>query len=404
MRGWLSVAVVLAWLGAYPRDADAQWVSNNTWVEPNPFSQGDQITVHVEGDFDSSTWDWPCDTNEMDSYCAPFDHAAYVWGSDGFNDNDTEYDWGQSSGSESWDFWDVYGTATMQSIGYSTEVVVEYCDQWFDGCWEVSADGSAEADPQGLQVTSDKGDTVWWFNGEDPDPTNFPTAITLTSTGGDQTTWSVDTNSEFGIAVQFSSSQGASTIVTASDVGSGSTGDMRIVASVGSQHAYLWMTARLPKNFERATGADVVACPWEPQQSIVGWYNEVHYIARDQLGSAISSAPYNEFWNNTGAPDNVPTDDYQSFAAPFSATFNWGFQSPQSATTTSSGAAWDTIDVAGSSLTVPTVNPPSCETDTSIDNWTQQWFVGSATSGQGVRVQTNTLHRYLGMAIHENVR
>src|SRR5580704_3487934 len=36
------------------------------------------------------------------------------------------------------------------------------------------------------------GNTVWWFNGQNPDPTDYPISVTLSSSAGSSTTWSVN--------------------------------------------------------------------------------------------------------------------------------------------------------------------------------------------------------------------
>jgi hypothetical protein len=52
---------------------------------------------------------------------------------------------------------------------------------------------------------------VWWFNGETPNGSAYPTSITLTSSGGSSTTWSV---TQTDAKVNLSTSSGSYVAVT----------------------------------------------------------------------------------------------------------------------------------------------------------------------------------------------
>lgn len=50
-------------------------------------------------------------------------------------------------------------------------------------------------------------------------------------------------------------------------------------------------------------------------------------------------------------------------------------------------------------------NPvPTCNgNNTPVDHWGQEWRIGTIATGVGRRVQTDTLHSYIGYAAHLNI-
>lgn len=71
---------------------------------------------------------------------------------------------------------------------------------------------------------------------------------------------------------------------------------------------------------------------------------------------------------------------------------------------TVSGAFVDAICRTGSPSPPPIyVAPPGALGTTLIDHANQLWFVGSATIGQGVQVQSDTIQRYQDHGAHTNV-
>ena len=402
----LLVAVCLA---MSPRLAAAQWVSAWVWAEPHPFVATDQITISVDASWDPSTVYWPCWTGEW-SDCWAVAHEANVWGSDGFSDWEWDSEpWGWSSGYDYWQFWDLDGPALMEPIYYAVEFTVTYCDQWYSLCFEASTNAYTAVEPAPIEIMSDNGSTVWWFNGEDPDPGAFPTSITLTSSGGSQTQWTVWTNSEFGEAVELSSDFGEAVTVTANEIGSGTTGDMFIVASVGATSASFQVTARRPHKFEHHS--IVSKCPHTYQaipELVQGFFYKFVYTAKDQLNAAMQKVPYNEHWQHGGVGTNPPYkpvgEEPTSYQLDFTGS-TWGFKPPSGAVSDpATGQVFDLVEIAGSGASYPVLVPPSCGGDSSVDSWTQRWFVGSQSPGQGVHVQNNKLHRYLGKAQHESVQ
>jgi hypothetical protein len=87
--------------------------------------------------------------------------------------------------------------------------------------------------------------TVWWFNGLNPASSAYPTSVTLTSSGGSSTSWSV---SQSDAKVNLSSTTGAQITVTSTGSHfSGQNGDISIIATAGGlQSAPFTMTAKTP--------------------------------------------------------------------------------------------------------------------------------------------------------------
>lgn len=69
------------------------------------------------------------------------------------------------------------------------------------------------------------------------------------------------------------------------------------------------------------------------------------------------------------------------------------------------GKIVDTIEVNNPENTlIPiTKNPGTPLGTTKIDHWSQEFYIGSLTSGKGVKVQTDTIQRYQDHARHENI-
>jgi hypothetical protein len=87
--------------------------------------------------------------------------------------------------------------------------------------------------------------TVWWFNGQNPNPAAYPTSITLTSTGGASTTWSVN---EANAKISLSSMSGAQVSVSSSGGHfSGTAGDISIYVTAGGQQSTAFtITSKTP--------------------------------------------------------------------------------------------------------------------------------------------------------------
>ena len=95
-----------------------------------------------------------------------------------------------------------------------------------------------------------------------------------------------------------------------------------------------------------------------------------------------------------GGPPAGVVDDYSGT--------NWRRQNPGSLTTSNAGFS-DFLQ--GEAFSLPAVPTPSCQgtSTTTVEHWGQEWWIGSLTTGSGVRVQTDTLQKYLDHALHLNI-
>lgn len=223
------------------------------------------------------------------------------------------------------------------------------------------------------------GSTVLYsFNGATP--SGWPTSATLTSSGGASTTWTLVSGSD---KVSLSTTQGAQTTVNSAPAGvSASLGDVVIRASANGATAEHQMTERTP--YSLAPGTVSTTC--DPTWAYVTLLN---YTILDQFGATLPagiSLPLNEQWT-TGVVDDYPKN-------------NWGRGSAVG-TTTSTGAFSDGIQGERSNRRPqPTCDPFSAQP---VQHWGQAWQIGSLTIGAGKQVQTNTLQKNLGRALHTNV-
>ncbi|MGH9733723.1 MAG: hypothetical protein ACRD8A_03925 [Candidatus Acidiferrales bacterium] len=148
---------------------------------------------------------------------------------------------------------------------------------------------------------SGSGNTAWYFNGQSP--SGYPMSITLTSSGGGSTQWSVTSGST---DVRLSSTTGAIITVTSSGVAfSAAIGDVAITASVteGEQQltsAQFYITTRTPYWLVSTGGTETDCDPtW-------GYESHIPYEIQDQLLTTLPSGiGVNESWI-TGV-----VDDYQ---------------------------------------------------------------------------------------------
>lgn len=222
------------------------------------------------------------------------------------------------------------------------------------------------------------GNTVWYFSGQEP--ANYPTAITLTSSGGSGTQWNITSGSS---DVILSPTTGSSTTVTSSGIAfSASVNNVAITATVtvGEQQltsAPFYITTRTPYWLVSTGGTETDCDPtW-------GYESHIPYEIQDQLLTPLPSGiGVNESWT-TGVVDDYPGTNWVQGAAE-------GVQ-------LNSASFEDDIQGETSSY-VPVAQCSG--TNTTVQHWGQEWWVGSTTSGSGTPVQTDTLQKDLINAAH----
>jgi len=226
-------------------------------------------------------------------------------------------------------------------------------------------------------------DRIWWFNGQQP--SGFPTNTSLVANLNcgsctDTPEWVASAN---GDKVLFSCTECSSPTIY-SDYRSDTPGDIPIHFSIdGFESTILEFTVNAPLL--------LAAKPPYTAHEIYfdGYESLIRYSVLDIFLSEISNVPVNEtfatFWNDH------PTN-------------NWA-KPPAGGYTLSGNEFNDHIFVYCNGC-IPTLAPPVQNPQyplgtTKIDHTTQNWFVGSIVSGQGVGVQTNGFQRYQDHGNHE---
>ena len=226
--------------------------------------------------------------------------------------------------------------------------------------------------------------TVWWFHGQDPNAGSYPTSITLTSSGGSTTTWSV---SQPDAKVTLSSTSGAQISVASTGTHfSAAPGDISITATAnGADSAPFTITSRTPAELSFLAGQSTTV-----QDSTYGYITDLYYNVLDQLGSVISG---NIYWNEV-----VGTPSSQNGS-------NWGIYALQ----TGGGSTGPLLDelappqlkaVPPPTPTPKYVSPPAGTTVYLLA--TQLISVGSSDSG-GDEVQSDNLTYYIDHGAHTSI-
>jgi hypothetical protein len=223
--------------------------------------------------------------------------------------------------------------------------------------------------------------TVWYFGGQNP--SGYATFITLTSSGGSSTTWTVTAGST---EVKLSATKGAQTTITSSGIAFSSfIGDIGIQATAGGVASPVFsITTRKPYYMAPDTGLYLAGCPDSSQ----GYLSKVFYTIEDQLFSILpSSVPQNEAWTSS------LQNDYPGGS-------NW-IQSQAKGSVVGPVNWFDLIGAYTGTGAVPTVNCSGPHT--AVLHWGQQLRFGTTTSNVGQLVQSDTLQKYLNGANHISV-
>jgi len=279
-----------------------------------------------------------------------------------------------------------YQTLTGQSEGSTTFVAdwnesafwnfidmsdYHYCEPEYSPIhYEVPVQVQARPNISGPNV-------VWYFGGHSP--SGYATSITLTSSGGSGTQWSITAGSN---KIQLSSSSGSSVDVTSTGSAfSSSAGDIQITATANGQTSSPFsLTSRKP--FRLLAGSLSTTCP----SSAWGYETFINYTIQDQLLANLPTAViFNEHWSGS------VVDDYSGT--------NWR-RGAEGSFTSVSFSDW----IGGENPALPPSPSISCGNTTNVQHWGQEWWVGNSTSGTGVKVQSNTLQKRRGSAIHLNIQ
>jgi hypothetical protein len=224
------------------------------------------------------------------------------------------------------------------------------------------------------------GNTVWWFNGQDPDSSTYPISVTLMSSGGSSTTWTV---TQADMKVSLSSTSGSSiTVKCTGSKFSAASGDISITATAGGVPSTAFtMTSRTPWKLSLISRDTV-------EDSKYVYITNILYNVLDNLSSVVAS---DINWNEiVGACQSANGS-------------NWG----PICISSSSGSTGPLTDLLGgpplASNPSPKPqydNPPTGSTP--YENVPQTINVGSSTTG-GVLAQTDTLTYYIDQGNHTGI-
>jgi len=223
---------------------------------------------------------------------------------------------------------------------------------------------------------------LWWFNGESP--SEYDLSITLTSSAGSPTQWEIVAGTD---KVTMSVSNGTQTTLTSTGIAfSGSVGDILVRASAANETADFAVTSRKPNRLLPVSQSYVC----DDSEPSYGYRSIVLYVMQDQLTNDLPrGVPVNEQWT-TG-----PVSDYHNPET------NWRFGTEVGQITED---AVFTDEIGGEWPGLPAIPLPTCDGNSEpIQHWGQSMQVGSVTIGSGVTVQTDTLQKLRGRALHTNV-
>ena len=243
-----------------------------------------------------------------------------------------------------------------------------------------------EADaPVPVAPTITGSNAVWWFNGQNPDSSSYPTSVMLTSSGGSSTTWSV-TQADTKVSLSSTSGQSINVTSTGSHF-SGAVGDISITAIANNVMSVPFtMTARTPWKLV-PNESPTTFCNASP----LTYGTEITYDVIDNLGSTISGdIGWNESVGTAGCQNGSNWCNYKL-------NTSGGFTNPL------------TDILAPPQLNA---NPAPAPTPTCTGGSSgatrylaipQIIYVGSTNTG-GVQAQSDTLGYYIDHGQHDSIQ
>jgi hypothetical protein len=241
-------------------------------------------------------------------------------------------------------------------------------------------------EPQGQPLAISGAQDIWWFNGFSP--SGYATSITLTSSAGAQTSWSIIEGSDKAI---LSASQGAQITLSSTQHISNTRNDISIHATDGTSSATVVITSRSP--FKLKPGGRLTRCG--PAFTPYVYQALVAYSIVDQIDNGTplpQPVDINESWITdviVDYHDDVPGEQPLSWKK--SGFTEGAFRSPDS--TFADKIEGDLPD---------SFPHPICDSSSIKDimHWGQAWQVGTDLIGAGQRVQTDVIQKRLGTALH----
>jgi hypothetical protein len=226
---------------------------------------------------------------------------------------------------------------------------------------------------------------LWYFTGQNPDSNSYPISISLTSTGGSSTTWSVTAGSS---RVHLSSTSGASISITPTGSHfSGTLNDVAIVANAGGFDSDpFYITVRTPWKLVQRNPYAAENC--FTNANVQYYSSSLLYDVHDNFDQTISADIY---WN-----EHLGTFTSENGS-------NWGSY-PFVGQGGSTNPLEDILQppiVAQASPTQHCLN--GAGGTTRYRSVSQTIRVGSSIDGQGTLAQTDLLGYYIDHGQHDSV-
>jgi hypothetical protein len=236
-------------------------------------------------------------------------------------------------------------------------------------------------------VITGSGNSVWWFNGQNPNSTSYPLSVTLSSSAGASTSWAVGQKDA---KVKLSSTSGQQITVTSTGTNfSSQVGDISITATDttnGASSNPFYMSARTP--WKLVLSSQPTYCYGSPQT--YGTY--MTYDVVDNLSNTMSS---NIYWNESVGSASCDNGS------------NWCNTQIQTGPG-DTGPLQDILDPPNLNAN-PVPNPtPTCSGQangaTRYRSIPQVIYVGSDVTGQGVKAQSDLLGYYIDHGQHDSIQ
>lgn len=235
-------------------------------------------------------------------------------------------------------------------------------------------------------------DALWFFCGEHP--SGFSTTATLSASGfSDPThlTWRITRGAD---KIAFQGRPVGADVIVRSLAGSIVSNDVSIEVREDARSFTGRLTVRKPHHLIQRFVHDNpglppgIACPAGCAPPC-GFWTEIGYRVVDNVGGTIVGALVNESFPGATTSDQLN---------------NWPVIHPNGGPTDGTFPDnWAVLGCAASGTNPLPVASTSANAGQSIDRMPHEFFVGSATPGQGCRVQRHTAHRFLGFARHEGI-
>lgn len=291
----------------------------------------------------------------------------------------------------------VDGTGLVTGVSPGTPTIsANYSD--FTWNWSVvegacvdtprSHTGSASCPVQAPTISGPN--TVWWFNGQTQN--GYATSIQLTASPTNSTSYTWSTVN--GILKINNSGGNNSTVTITGQALSDTSGDVSVqvavvINGVSSNSAPFSLTVRGPKL------AVVIGSPVDSADPNTQWSSLMSYTILDNLNQQLpSTVGLNENWTS------VPANQYPN--CPNSPNPCWPRGAPVPAVINNSTFGDIMAPPLLSTNPFPTPTGPGSGS-TLVENWGQEWRVGSLTAGNGARIQTDTQQFYLDHGRHLNI-